>query len=318
MGKVFQRVITVVLENTMRSTALANDYLNNLRKKGVFLSNAQGVTHPSQPNYICMIAGDTMQITDDDAHYMDWYWVKPKHDPNGKGFYKYDKEGYSLPTIVDLLEAQNLSWKCYAESMPEGYKEKLQYNMDLSPQDNLKNVPDDHEQFPFARKHVPFLSFPSIVNNPDRLAKIVHADEFEKDLENDSLPHYCFYVPDLLNDGHNVTKEIFRPAANDVDLGPNTANMNNIEKFLKIWLGPDPVNKFPPETLIAITFDEAYPYAFDYGIYNLLIGDFLEAGTTNSEPVNHYNLLASIEDNFGLGTLKRKDAIAKPYWFLRE
>ena len=306
-----------MLENTMRSTALANDYLNGLRKKGVFLSNAQGVTHPSQPNYIAMIAGDTMQINDDNLHYMDWYWVAPSKKGE-RGYYNYNKEGYSLPTIVDLLENNNYSWKCYAESMPEGYKEKLKYNWRSSPASNLKKVPSDDGLFPFARKHVPFLSFPSIVGNPDRLAKIVHADEFEKDLENDSLPHFSYYVPNLLNDGHNVTKELFRPQANNVDLGPDTANMDNIEKFLKIFLGPDPVGKFPPETLVVITFDEAYPYAFDYGIYTMLLGDFLQPGTINAEPVNHYNLLRSIEDNFGLGTLKRKDAIARPYWFLRE
>ncbi|PON15114.1 hypothetical protein C2W62_25535 [Candidatus Entotheonella serta] len=69
---------------------------------------------------------------------------------------------------------------------------------------------------------------------------------------------------------------------------------------------------------IVITFDEAYPYPFHYGIYTLLLGDFLEPGTINSEPVNHYNLLRSIEDNFGLGTLKRHDTIARPYWFLRD
>ena len=73
-----------------------------------------------------------------------------------------------------------------------------------------------------------------------------------------------------------------------------------------------------PWQVIVLTFDEAYPYAFDYSIYTLLIGDFLEAGTTHSEPVNHYNLLRSVEENFGLGTLKRKDAIARPYWFLRD
>jgi len=265
-----------------------------------------------------MIAGDTMQITDDDRHDVDCYVVPPNPDTGAKGYYNYHKEGYSQPSIVDLLEASNLSWKCYAESMPEGYTDKLRYNMRSSPQVNLKRVPNDDDLFPFARKHVPFLSFPSVVGNPDRLAKIVNADEFEKDLESDSLPHFCYYVPNLLNDGHNVTKEIFRPAANDIDLGPNTANMDNIEKFLKNFLGPDPVGKFPPETLIVLTFDEAYPSTFDYGIYTMLLGDFLPAGTTNSEPVNHYNLLRSIEDNFGLGTLKRKDAIARPYWFLRE
>lgn len=75
MGKVFERIVIVFLENTMRSSALANPYLNALRKKGVFMTNAQGVTHPSQPNYIATIAGDTMGIADDHTHYMDWYWV---------------------------------------------------------------------------------------------------------------------------------------------------------------------------------------------------------------------------------------------------
>jgi acid phosphatase len=77
MGKVFERVVVVFLENTMRSSALANDYLNGLRQKGVFMTNAQGVTHPSQPNYIATVAGDTMGIADDEAHYVEWYWLQP-------------------------------------------------------------------------------------------------------------------------------------------------------------------------------------------------------------------------------------------------
>ena len=323
MGKVFERVVIVFLENTMRSSALANPYLNALRKKGVFMTNAQGVTHPSQPNYIATIAGDTMGIADDDAHYMDWYWVTPDSE-QGKttGNYRYNQEGYSPVTIVDLLEANNLSWKCYAEDLPPDadYKDKLNFDLNKSPKQNLDNVPPDSGLFPYARKHVPFLSFPSIVSNPNRLAKIVNASEFEIDLKNETaqnkLPHFSFYVPNLLNDGHNVTKELFRPAANNIDLGPDTANLDNMEAFLKSFLGDDPINKFPPETLIVITFDEAYPYTFDYGIYTLLIGDFLEAGTINSQPVNHYSLLRTIEDNFGLGSLKRHDAMARPYWFL--
>ena len=306
MGKVFDRVVIVVLENTMRSSALANPYLNDLRKKGVFLTNSQGVTHPSQPNYLCLVAGDTMQIVDDDEHYVDWFVGRPT------------KEGYSPANITDLLEAHNLSWKCYAESLPEGYKQKIQYDTSKSVAENTANIPDDHAQFPFARKHVPFLSFPSIVSNPNRLARVVNADEFEKDLANGALPHYSFYTPNLINDGHSMSSTQDRIKADDVDLGHDTPNIDQIANFLKRFLGPNPIAKFPPETLIVITFDEAYPYPFDYGIYTLLIADFLQAGTVNSEPVNHYNLLRSIEDNFGIGTLKRNDAVARPYWFLRD
>ena len=325
MGKVFERVVIVFLENTMRSSALANPYLNKLRKKGVFMTNAQGVTHPSQPNYIATIAGDTMGIADDNAHYADWYWLTPNSEQGrATGSYRYNQEGFSPETIVDLLEAANLNWKCYVEDLPPDaeYKDKLQYDLTKSPAENLVNVPLDEGLFPYARKHVPFLSFPSVVSNPERLARIVHADEFETDLNCNALPHqlphFSFYVPNLLNDGHNVTKEIFRPAANNIDLGPDTANLDNMERFLKPFLGDDPVAKFPPETLIVVTFDEAYPYPFDYGIYTLLLGDFLEPGTINADPANHYSLLRSIEDNFGLGSLKRHDAMARPYWFLRE
>jgi hypothetical protein len=35
------------------------------------------------------------------------------------------------------------------------------------------------------------------------------------------------------------------------------------------------------------------------------------------EPYNHYSLLRSIEDNWSLGSLRRNDATARPYWFLR-
>ena len=105
--------------------------------------------------------------------------------------------------------------------------------MKSSPQINLRRVPDDHEQFPFARKHVPFLSFPSIVGNPDRLAKIVNADEFEQDLDEGKLPHYCFYVPNLINDGHSMSDTQDRIVGDDVDLGPDTPNVDNISKFLQ-------------------------------------------------------------------------------------
>ena len=324
MGKVFERVVTVYLENTMRSSALANPYLNELRKKGVFMTNAQGVTHPSQCNYIASIAGDTMGIADDGAHYMDWYYVAPDSETtSSNGEYRYHQEGYSPVTIVNLLEANNLSWKCYAEDLPPDatYKDKIQYDMSKSPAENEANIPPD--VFPFARKHVPFLSFPSIVSKPERLAKIVNATQFETDLASDTLqdklPHYSFYVPNLLNDGHYVSEsDRRRPAGSDEDMGSNNKLLDNMANFLQSFLGDDPVSKFPPETLIVVTFDEAYPYTFDYGIYTLLIGDFLELGTINSQPVNHYSLLRTIEDNFGIGSLKRHDAMATPYWFMKD
>lgn len=287
MGAAFQRIVIVMLENSLRANVLANPYMDSLRHKGVFLSNSHGVTHSSQPNYILSVGGDTFGLFNDSPGYVEWIY-----------------EGGTIPitSIVDLLEAQRLTWRSYAENLPPGYT--------AAAAQNYPTIPPDEGNF--ARKHVPFLSYPNIVTNPQRLANIVDAKQFKIDLATGNLPSYSWYTPNLINDGHNLMIEQENPDGSD---NPE-ARVQNIATFLESFLGEDPIEKFPPETLIVITFDEAYPYHDPYAIYTLLIGDMLQAGTTITEPYNHYSLLRSIEINFGLGSLRRNDAPARPYWFL--
>ncbi len=290
MGIAFQRVIVLMLENSTRANVMDNHYMNALRRKGVFMSNSYGVTHSSQPNYIHAVAGDSFGLYNDTQGYVQWI---------------YSTGNYPVTSIVDLLEAQGLTWKAYAEDLPPNYTQQAVAGFP-------NTIPPDEGVF--ARKHVPFLSFPNIVTNPDRVARIVNASEFENDLAAGTLPRFSWYTPNLINDGHSLGPGEAKKDPTDAD---RHTNIRNIEKFLKGFLGDDPIAKFPPETLIVITFDEAYPYHDPYEIYSLLIGDMLPAGTTRSEPCNHYSLLRSIEVNFGLGSLKRNDAVAQPYWFLR-
>lgn len=292
MGRAFERIVIVMFENSTRQNVLANPYMSSLRSRGVFLSASHGVTHSSQPNYIAAIGGDTFGICDDTPGWAHWI---------------YEPEGPPVTTVVDLLEAQGLTWRAYAE--------------DIQPSDVVttnpkppfpKNPPEG--EFPFARRHVPFLSFPSIMSVPSRVACIVDAEQFEKDLESGQLPAYSWYTPNLVNDGHSLTTGEKYKDPGDTD---RHVNIDNVAHFLKRFLGPDPIARFPPETLIVLTFDEAYPYSDPYGIYTLLIGDMLGAGTVSTGPCNHYSVLRTVEVNFGLGSLRRNDAVASPYWFLR-
>jgi hypothetical protein len=298
MGMAFERIVIVMLENSTRSNVLANPYMNALRSQGVFLSNSRGVTHSSQPNYIVSVGGDSFGLYDDTPGYARWI---------------YEKGSHPITTIADLLEEKRLTWRNYAEDLPPDYKKQAVKGLHANP---ITIPPDQTTQDPnFARKHVPFLSFPSIVSQPHRLANIVDGHEFEVDLEAGNLPNYSWYTPNLINDGHNLTTKESETDPGDTDLH---VNIKNIAKFLKGFLGEDPLSKFPPETLIVITFDEAYPYHDPYGVYTLLIGDMLQAGTTVTIPYNHYSLLRSVEVNFGLGSLGRNDDVAAPYWFLQE
>lgn len=74
-------------------------------KKGTLFTNYFGLSRPSQPNYIGLIAGDTFQDT----------------FPYGNGDINLPNPLASTAnsTIVDLLEAKGLSWKVYIENYPE-------------------------------------------------------------------------------------------------------------------------------------------------------------------------------------------------------
>jgi hypothetical protein len=54
------------------------------------------VSHPSQPNYAASVGGDTHGISSD----------------------SFTRLGKSIQTIVDLLEAQGVSWSEYMEDSP--------------------------------------------------------------------------------------------------------------------------------------------------------------------------------------------------------
>jgi len=295
MGLAFERIVIVMLENARRKDVLADPYMNALRSKGVFLANSFGVTHPSQPNYIAAVAGDTFNIHNDEDSYVQLVFQAGD-----------DLNVLPVETVVDLMERGGVSWKCYAEDLDPGHV--LPTNL------HPPYPPPPPDTFPYARKHVPFLSFPTVTSNPDRLARIVNAREFEADLAAGRLPQYSWYSPNLINDGHSTVDAQKHELPEHDDRAVNVAD---VAKFLQGFLGEDPIAKFPPETLIVITYDESYPYTGPYEVYTLLIGDMLQAGETRFEAYNHYSLLHTVELNFGLGTLRRGDAATSPYWFLR-
>ena len=90
----FQKVVYIVLENTPVAAAMANPILKNFANQGVSFSNFMAATHPSQPNYIAMIAGSTLGVTGDGN-----VTLSQKH-------------------LGDLLEAKSMTWKTYAEDYP--------------------------------------------------------------------------------------------------------------------------------------------------------------------------------------------------------
>jgi hypothetical protein len=92
----FRKVLIVLLENADYKEALAQPYLAELARRGALLTNYHAVAHPSQPNYVALIAGDTLGVKDD------------------------EKVEFSSATrqLGDLLEAAGRTWGVYAEGYP--------------------------------------------------------------------------------------------------------------------------------------------------------------------------------------------------------
>ena len=92
----FRRAFVVVLENASYKDAARQPYFQELMKRGATLTNYHAVAHPSQPNYIALIAGSTMSVPDDGRFDVGMY---ERH-------------------LGDLFEAVGSTWTAYAEGWP--------------------------------------------------------------------------------------------------------------------------------------------------------------------------------------------------------
>ncbi len=95
----FSHVFEIVMENHEASSIIGSSsapYMNSLAQKYGLATNYYGIRHPSLPNYLALIGGDTFGITSDCTTCF-----------------------VNAPNLVDQFEGAGKSWKAYMESMPK-------------------------------------------------------------------------------------------------------------------------------------------------------------------------------------------------------
>lgn len=104
----FDHIAIIVFENWISETDLESPLMpvfNQYAKDYVLLTHYYGVKHPSLPNYIALISGETFDISD-----------------NCTGCF------FDAVTLPDLIEKSGRTWKTYQEDMPETcYVDDLDY-----------------------------------------------------------------------------------------------------------------------------------------------------------------------------------------------
>jgi hypothetical protein len=157
----FRHAYVIVFENKSLEQFLASPdqapTFFSLRQRYASLDAYQGVAHPSQPNYIAMIAGSTLGIHNNEP---------------------MDVQG---ETILDQLEAAGRDWRVYAENIPPGC---FAGTFSTGGRDGSGT---------YARKHDPAISLDAIRESPARCAKIQDFSSFDPaaaDLEL-IIPNLC-------------------------------------------------------------------------------------------------------------------------------
>ena len=314
-----RHVFIIVLENqgfdsTFQLVSRAPYLADTLTRAGAFLRQYYGIGHVSLDNYIAMISGlaPTRETQIDCPRFTEFVQTGTAKDgqPIGSGCV-YPK---SIKTVANQLEDKKLSWTAFMEDMgADSTREAATCGHPAigSIDSTARATPIDQ----YATKHNPFMYFHSIIDSPRCHQNVVALPALERALQSVSTtPNYSFISPSLCHDGHD------RPCKNGEPGGLVSA-----DAFLQHWV-PLITNSpaFQADGLLIITFDEAWsidassccdeqpgPNVLRPGINGpgggrtgaVALSPFIKPGTLSDIPYNHYSLLKTVEDLFGLGHL---------------
>jgi hypothetical protein len=271
----FDRVLIIVLENVDYEVASQDKNFADLAAQGASFTNFHALFHPSYPNYLAMVAG-----TDFGIHRRGRYLADNQVNfPN-------DAEHR---TIADRMIAAGLDFKQYTEELPNA---TCPWNF------SSQHVSDKRGNY--VRRHVPFLSFREVQQKwCDRVIRVDSgkSDNFFVQDARKGLVAYSFYTPNMNHDGHDT-------------------NAQTAGAWVKKFLSDTFTEKLRQGTLVVVTFDESGGNA-DNRIYTLFLGDMVKPANQQdpkalAKPYNHYSVLRTIENNFGLEPLTENDRNATP------
>lgn len=294
----FSHIYVIMEENTSYDAIVGNTadapYINSLINTYGFAANYYGVTHSSEPNYIASIAGDFFGLHTDDPTFRS-----------------------DATNIVDQLESKGLTWATYQQGLPA--------------------VGSTVDQYPatgsglYVRKHNPFMLFNDVLNSPSRLANVKPMDNLATDLATGKAPNYAFIVPDECHDMHGVSPPSATAygmpwcgyPANFVIPHKTVQAADSYLKYLVTTIMSSPA--WTSDSVIVVTWDEnessglpsngptrgyagtegccASPPGDGGGRVPAIVITNTPTHLVSLRPYNHYSLLRTIEDNFGLGCL---------------
>lgn len=268
-------------------TALAGEYGN--------ATQFYAESHPSEPNYVALVGGSTFGIADDDA-----FFCVP-HDRNPSCEHS-ERPGYvshtiDAPNLATQLENAHLTWKEYLESIPAPGSLVADTRL-------------------YASRHSGFLNFLSVQSDPHRAEHLVGFDDFYADLRSGRVPNFAMVIPNVCDEMHGARPDPDLPAdCRYAPIGPLIRRGDAMISEIVSAIVASPVWRSSQNAAIVITFDEddagstqgccgsdpRDPANRGGGhIPTIVITNHGPRRVADPTPYDHYSLLRTIEDAFGI------------------
>jgi hypothetical protein len=318
-----KHVFVLVDENESAATTFGASspapYLSQaLVSAGAFIPNYYGIGHASLDNYIAMVSGQAPNpMTSGDCPTFSDF-ISPSLDSSGQETGQGCVYPANVPTLMSQLSSAGLTWRAYEDGMGADPAREAATcgHPAVGTADNTETATAADQ---YATRHDPFVYFHSVIDNTAMCnASVVNLSQLPTDLASAATtPNFTFITPNLCNDGHDAT------CANG---GPG--GLAQADAFLKTWV---PVitssPAFKQDGLLIVTFDEAVgdssaccgetPGPYDAAnsiqpggtgpgggaVGAVLLSPYIAPGTRTSTAYNHYSMLGTVEDLFGLPRL---------------
>lgn len=318
---------------------LAPYLAKTLRSKGAFLPDYYSTGHDSLDNYVAAVSGQASnyELGQDCGLYANF------NQFSGENFDKFTKygqlsgEGCVFPryikTVSQQLSQRGLTWKAYMQDMGNDPGRDGTVATRHGPacghpavQTRDKTDSTAPRNDSYATRHNPFMYFHWIIDQRAYCAAhVVSLRPLAGDLRRISTtPDYSWISPNTCDDGHDI------PRCQDGQRG----GLPRVNDFLKRWI-PRIMNStaYRQNGLIVIITDESghdtnataccgeedglgfddpsHPNMNEPGLYGpgggrvgaVLLSKYIRPGTVSTRDYNHYSLMRSVEDLFGLAHL---------------
>ena len=273
-------VFVIVGENTSLSQLDMKDApyeLGTIKPNSAWFSDYWGISHYSTSNYVAMTSGQFLPCHQADA--------KPATC------------NQDVPNLFGELTQAGISWKAWNESMPSGCylvnsgenrfgnSYRVKHNPAAYYQDVVGPDFSGSQGDAFCQQHV--VSMGGVTPND--------TSAFDADLAAGTVPRFNYIVPNMCEDGHDNCKPQGNPIFQfDSFLAEEVKNIEDSPS----WTA---------DSIIVVVYDEgqdggpgkAVKFAGGHVPF-AVIGNGLVDNRIYGDTMNHYNLLRTLEEGFGL------------------